>query len=95
MECLWWTPGGSGEEKATNMKSTGTYVVGRDETVGRSTGSTQTYFINDQGLIPTSYKPNYAKHNLSLDITRSNVEWILHHHTFDLVMMILVSEGFT
>jgi len=31
MECLWWTPGGSGEEKATNMKSNGTYVVGRDE----------------------------------------------------------------
>lgn len=89
MECLWWTPGGNGEEKATNMKSTGTYVVGRDETVGRITGSTQTYFINDQ----ESYKPNYAKHNLSLDITRSNVEWILHHHTFDLVMMILVSEG--
>lgn len=38
------------------MESTGTYVVGRDETVGRSIGSTQTYFINDQGLIPTSYK---------------------------------------
>lgn len=95
MECLWWTPGGSGEEKATNMKSTGTYVVGRDETVGRSTGSTQTYFINDQGLIPTSYKRNYVKNNLSLDITWSKVEWILNHHTFDLVMIILVSEGIT
>lgn len=77
------------------MKSTGTYVVGRDETVGRSTGSTQTYFITDQGLIPTSYKPNYAKHNLSLGITCSNVEWTRHHRTFDLVMMILVSEGIT
>lgn len=77
------------------MKSTGTYVAGRDETVGRSTGSTQTYFINDQGLIATSYKPNYVKRNLSLGITWANVECILNHHTLDLVMIILVSEGIT